>query len=436
MRAFCDHVWDMHARVFSLGMRIPADRPIDKLRIEADLAEVMRQGIKSFSYANLSGLADLVILCDLKPNGKSWTPENLYLSANRLRGPIMNSLSALEPVQRSVGLALFGADQKTVDLPFGLRQDEAGRRYNPSRPVGRAAIRKKPYGQQSKIIRVLADDLIRSETATRELWRKGAWATPDEIGPTESDPGSSRSDWPRSLPHLPSSQIWENIVGYRWLDYHAHLDCSPDYVHMSVTTYVHIEVLRPGIRTYFHTYEPRSSRYPHLSGKGAQVDFPRLNPPAALVSYVGRVSSSSRHPTWVLDYFDLGEGLHYEEVVYIAFRHSYHHLSGYRPVMFGVVVEFDGIDEFRLSAKCRQGDEDDPAQPAHYSLKETDPVAGVDYHLDLQSKNVDESLFLRNPADLAKVRELGQRSQELFDQAWELSRECDSYYDYPDIEGD
>ncbi len=409
--------------------------PIDKSKIEADLAEVMRQGIKSFSYANLNGLADLVILQALKPNKTGWTPENLYLSGNRLRSFIMTSLSALEPVQRAVGLALFGADEMTAELLFGPRQDEAGRRYNPSRPVARHAIRKKPYGQQWKIITHLADDLIRSEAAGRELRRKGPWATPDETHPTDSDPGSSRSKWPRSLPHLPSSQVWENRVGYRWLDYHAHLDCSPDYVHMSITTKVHIEVLRPGIRTFFHTYEPQSNRYPHRTRKGAQVDFPATEPPAAPITYVGRAPSSPRHLTWVLDYFDLGEGLKYEEVVYIVFRHSYHDLPGWRPLTFGVVVEFDHVDDFRLSAECPHG-YDDPAQPTHYSLRELNAVAGLDYHLDLQWKTEDDSLYLRNPADLAKVRELNQRSQELYDQAWELHEERDSYFDYPDTDGD
>jgi hypothetical protein len=411
-------------------------QPIDKPKIEADLAEVMRQGIKSFSYTDLNGLADLVILQARKPGKADWAPENLYPSGNRLRSFIMTSLSTLEPVQRAVGLALFGADEMTAELLFGPRQDEAGRRYNPSRPVARHAIRKKPYGQQWKIITQLADDLIRSETAGREQQQKGPWSIRDETHPTDSDPGSSRSEWPRSLPHLPTSQAWENRVGYRWLDYHAHLDCSPDYLHISITTKLHIEVLRPGIRTYFHTYEPRSNRHPHLTGKGAQVDFPATKPPAAPITYVGRVSSSPRHPTWMLDYFDLGEGLKYEEVVYIVFRHTYDHLSGYRPTRFGVVAEFDGVAEFRLSAYCFPGHEGHPEQPAYYLLREGYPVAGLDYHLELSPTTADNSRFLRNPADLAKTQELTQRSQELTDQLFKLEDEYQSYFDYPDLDED
>jgi len=94
------------------------------------------------------------------------------------------------------------------------------------------------------------------------------------------------------------------------------------------------------------------------------------------------------------------------------------------------------VDGLRLSADCPHGSEGDPAQPTHYSLGEPNPVAGVDYHLDLGSEIVDDSLYLRDPADLAKVRQLSKRSQELFDQAWELGRERDGYFDYPNAEGD
>ncbi len=327
----CDYLRDNPGLDVSLRPHTYA-RPmpgLNKDSVEEDLASVMRQGIKSFTFDNLVALQSFAVLTERQSGRKHLAKTDYYPSPNRLRHYIMAFLAECQTVERRVGTALFGADPYTAELEFQARQLEAGRRYNPSRPVSVAGIRKKPYGQQWKLIRKLAERLIAYESAQRTEEAKSEQEFLDDQ-PSNWDPVASRSRWPRPLPPLPHSHLWEHQAGYRWLDYHAHLECSADYLQLAVTTKVHIEVLNPGMRTYYHMYEPLSHRYPHHGASAPIVDFPtelpdHPNPPhsVAPAEYVGGIAASPRHPTWVLDYFDLGIGLQQWEVVHIVFRHTY-----------------------------------------------------------------------------------------------------------------
>jgi hypothetical protein len=380
----------------------------------------MRQGIKSFSYDALVALPDFSVLKELTPHPKS--AADCYPSANRLRHYVKAVLAECSVVQRAVGIALFGADRWTEDLSFEARQDEAGRRYNPSRPIGRGGIRKRPYGQQWKIIGKLADSLIESEAWARQQ-------PPDDPG-SDWDAVASRAPSPRPLPPIPQGRHWEDIAGYRWVDYETELECSRDYAQLSVTTKVHVEVLRPGSRTYFHTFEPLSCRRPHIGASDPVVDFPKTEPPAAAITYIGRIPLSAQHPTWRRDYFDLGADLRLGEVLYIVFRHTYANPTLFRPVTVPAFVEFDDADSLFITASCF-AHSDDP-DPISYTLREHHPVGGTDYHLWIPRVDDDEKRFLRNPDDWEKVLELEKRGQRLTEELLDNAGELADYFDYPE----
>jgi hypothetical protein len=398
---------------------------LDLRLVEDDLAAVMRQGIKSFTFDGLPTLPKFAVLYEVKPGRRYRDDDDLYLSANRLRRQIMAFLSERETIERLVGTALFAADPYTADLPVEVRQAEAGRRYNPSRPAKAGSIRKRPYGQQWKIIRKLAERLIALEIARHEQ--------PEE-DLSDWDTASSRPRWPRPRPPIPYHHLWEDRSGYRWLDHRTHLACSRDYSEITVTTDVHIEILHPGVRTYFHTFEPLSKRHPNVGASAPTVDFPRTDHPYAPVVHVGRVGASPRHPTWLLDYFDFGIGAITEEVLHIVFRHTYANPTRYRPWTVSVFAEFDNMDKLWITASCY--DEDAAADPTTYTLQEYHPVAGTDYNLHLPRTASDDNRFLRNPADLEKTQDLMRRSQALMEQVDALETEYDSYFEYPEIEGD
>ncbi len=381
----------------------------------------MRQGIKAFSLDGLQALPKFAILHEIKPDQEDRLDPETYASPNRLRHYIMGFLAEWETGERFVATALFGADPYTRELGLGARQSEAGRRYNPGRPVKAGSIRKRPYGQQWQIIRKLAKLLIAAEAA-------GSTQAGDS---SDRDDASSRPRWPRPRPPIPYSQLWEDRAGYRWLDYRAHLDCSRDYSQISITTDVHIEILQFGARTYFHHFEPLSKRRPHVGASPPVVDFPDTVHPSTPLVHVGRVNASSRHPTWLLDYFDFGIGAQHEEVLHLVFRHSYANPGLLRPLTVPVFVEFDSLDDLRISAICYEGP--DNSDQESYSLVEVHPVAGADYHLELP-KLRDDKRFLRNPEDFEKTQELMWKSIALGHQLEDIEVEYESYFDYPDGE--
>ena len=199
------------------------NRLIDPAAVRADVEEIFRAGLQSLTFNDLSELPYFVMCHTLQRGAKISTWDTTILSANVLRQKIIHLLHRMPAevaVRYEVAEALLGMDNETAGLNLTGRQEVAARRYSPAKPVSGGAIRKKPYGQQAKLVEYLAEELIASEEGAR--WQQTA--TPESAWNTLGGELHTLL----SFPALPSNSEWESALGYRWLDYERTLICSHD----------------------------------------------------------------------------------------------------------------------------------------------------------------------------------------------------------------
>jgi hypothetical protein len=235
----------------------------------------------------------------LQRGAKISTWDTTVLSANTLRQQIIHLLKVMrenEVVRYNVAEALFGMDKETAGLNLTGRQQVAGRRYNPSKPASGGAIRKKPGGQQWKLVKYLVDELIASEEGAR--WQQTA--TPESAWNTLGGELHTLL----SFPALPSNSEWEAALGYQWLDYERTLICSHDLALLTFKTRVRLRIIRNHTRIYRHIYP--TSLDPVLVRVGQPTVSVVREPASSSAEFVGTVVLSPRYPEWRIDFFDLG----------------------------------------------------------------------------------------------------------------------------------
>jgi len=397
-------------------------RPIDPERVKADVQTIMSDGFRSLSFDHLSELQFFVICHTLKEGAQVFTWDNLRLSTNALRDFIVQAIergSEAGHFRRSVAEALFGIDAETADLLLEGRQTVAGRRYRPDKPLSYHGIRKKPYGQQWKIITYVADRLIADERGSRHTLQH-----PESVMSGNSV-GGLVNPGPRSAPALPSEDEWENALGYRWRTYERVLICSHDFSVLTYRTTVYLTITVPHTRLYVHRHYPTldlvSRRLP-LS----EVTIGRTRDSSPAV-HVGSVELGSRHPGWLIDYFDFGPGTQRGDELCLVFEHTYNNPWQYPPLHVTATPEFSGIEDFEIRAE-RRTERAPNTETLNGPLAVYRPPRDRQQTLFVQPQREADRYQLRDPADWPRVKELRGRIDALEEKLGDLDAEYQSYF--------
>ncbi len=330
------------------------DRPIDHEAVVRDIETIVREGFKSFWPSSLTELHHF-LSCLNRPRFDIATIEGAHIDAGAIRALLIKDVGALDPVlmQRSVAEALLGMDGESAELLLEGRQVLAGRRYSPGKPVSFHAIRKKPYGQQWKLVTYLATRFIEREESVRlTSFDDTYWDIANERHPPlsaiireEVIPGAAGIALgpPQDTPVSPGDAETEDRLGYRWTFYQRVLTCSPDVSTLRISTTVALRITRTGTRLFAHRFRTWISN-------GYRLDLPTVDTALASgtdmtpLSYVGRAPFNASYPEWWLDYFDFGEHNRGDHMR-LAFTHTFANPSRELPWHWEAVVpEFDNTD--------------------------------------------------------------------------------------------
>jgi hypothetical protein len=395
-------------------------RPIDVDGVRKDVEEIVRQGFSSFSVAELQELR-YFLSCFSTGRTDIVTLEGAEISAHAIREHLTRHIHGLPEtlVRRPVAEAILGIDSETAGLKLQGRQVVAGMRYSPASPVGFEAIRKKPYGQQWKLVKYLADRLIASERSTRfqsyadySDWDVETPLPEGVLAVVMTEEGYSagvgevhKAD---GAPGLLSDSELEASLGYRWLEYERTLVCSHDLSTLTLTTRVLIQIKTRGTRIFVHRFPTWVSMGVTLPAPTVSLSVPQGYAP---VAYIGRVCYSAKHPTWWLDFFDFGSG-EYDDQFYLAFDHVYDNPERGVPSRVTAIPEFAGLRHFRLSG-YRLLEDGETREAFQNSCDEVSPMRGDEYVWLVQSSPELRRYQLKDPADWQRFKKLQRQSNEL-----------------------
>jgi hypothetical protein len=402
-------------------------RSMDVDGVRKDLEELIRQGFRSFSVAGFQELRYFLSCFSLGRTDIA-TLEDAELSAQTIREKLTRFIQDLPEthMQKSVAEAILGMDRDTIELQLQGRQMIAGKRYSPAKPVGLDAIRKKPYGQQWKLVTYLADRFIETEKATRlqAFADYSEWGMEDPLPEgvfavvmTEDGPstigGAVRT--PGNAPALLSDGELEAALGYRWLEYEHILSCSHDLSTLTLSTRVLIQIKTRGTRVFVH-------RHPTWINVGYVLPAPLVavntHQDSAPVDYVGRVRHSAKYPNWWIDYFDFGSS-EYDDQLYLAFDHIYDNPEREVPHEIAVIPEFDGLRSFALKGYRLLGD-GDTKEALNEPYVETSPARGRQHVWLLQASPDLRRYQLKDSEQWPEFKRLQEEGITLRDMASEF----------------
>jgi hypothetical protein len=397
------------------------NREIDEDAVMADVREIIRLGLRSLTFAGLTELPFFVTCHALKPGAKIASWDNFVLSSNQLRQKITRLVHEMPEteVPRNVAEALLGMDAVTADLEPVGRQDEAARRHSPAKPISRTALRNKPYGLQWKLISYLTESLIKSEEVAR--WRQ----TADVNDWTGRTGGQLKTDL-LSFPSLPSDSEWEAALGYRWLHYERLLTCSPDLAVLTFTTRVGIRITTAHTRLFLHLRQAKLDAV--LSRLEAPTITVSVERESSAAVFLGTVQYSSRHPYWLVDYFDFGPGTAINDEILLVFEHSYPNPHHDPPVHVVATPEFDELDKFIIRAE-HLSDDGQSRTVLNGPLYADRPPRGKPQTLFVQPPYEFVRYQLRDQADWPRVQELEAEIARLRGAVTELDYELNTYFE-------